>query len=62
MDPINVTAGDFVQLNDSLMVLMASEETVGFFTCVADNGIGTSQSTVQVDLLIEEESGEHGQY
>jgi len=53
IEPINMKAGDFVQLNDSLMVLMASEETVSFFTCVADNGVGTSQSTVQVDLLID---------
>ena len=55
MEPLNVTELEsFEQLdNDSLLVLEAGEGTVGFFTCVADNGVGRCEVTVLV-VLVEE--------
>lgn len=62
MVPVNLTAGSFEQLvNGSLVVVEAREDTVGFFTCVADNGVGTSWATVQVDVVVNvEDIGEGG--
>ena len=55
MEPLNVTEVEsFEQLdNDSLLVLEAGEGTVGFFTCVADNGVGSSKVTVLVEIVSE---------
>ena len=41
--------------NGSLTITEASAETVGLFACVAENGVGISQSLVQVDILATEE-------
>lgn len=52
MEPVNLTTGDFQQLeNNTLRVPVPQEDTVGFFTCMADNDISISRTTVQVDLL-----------
>ena len=52
MAPVNLSEGSFQQLeNGSLLVLEAREESVGFFTCVADNGVGRSKVTVLVDIV-----------
>ena len=57
MEAVNLSAGSFQQLeNGSLQVLEAREDSMGFFTCVADNGVGRCEVTVQVVLIEEQEA------
>ena len=62
MAPVELGEGDYEQLeNGSLLVVEAREDTVGFFTCVADNGLTRSKATVQVDVveIVEEIPGKY---
>ena len=56
--PINMSAIGAVQHpNGSLTIPQANPSTVGFFTCVADNGVNVGESTAQVDILFPESGG-----
>ena len=58
MEPVNLTTDIYQQLpNGTLVVTLAREDTVGLFTCVADNDLGVSQATVEVDVVPAEENG-----
>lgn len=58
--PISALGAEFVQtVNNSLVVFPAVPDTVGYFTCVADNGLKRSTSSAQVDLLFPVESSEY---
>lgn len=46
------SAGVVLHENGSLTISEANLDHIGFFTCVADNGVGIVQSTVQVDILV----------
>ena len=59
MEPVDLTLDSFEQLeNGTLVIVEVDEDTAGFYTCVADNGRGISQITVQVDAIPRSESGE----
>ena len=48
-EPVNFTTGGFQQLdNGSLVIATPSDDTAGFYTCVADNGFGRSEVTVSL--------------
>ena len=52
--PVQLGEGDYEQLeNGSLLVVEAREDTVGFFTCVAENLFGHSEVTVLVEVVEE---------
>ena len=51
MWPVDLTSGSYeVFDNGSLLVMEAGEDTVGLYTCVADNGYGRTEITVAVDI------------
>ena len=47
------SAGVELHGNGSLTITEASLDTVGLFTCVADNGFGLSEFTVLVDVVFD---------
>lgn len=49
---LNLSSASVELQENGSLTITASEETVGIFTCVADNGMGVSQSIVQVDILL----------
>ncbi len=53
--PVDLASGSYEVLgNGSLLVMEARGDTVGFYTCLADNGIGVSKSSVRVEIMTEE--------
>ena len=50
--PVNLTDNSFQLLdNNSLLVSEASQDTVGLYTCIAENGFATSSASAQVDVV-----------
>ncbi len=49
--PVDLASGSYEVLgNGSLLVMEARGDTVGFYTCLADNGYGLAEITVTVTL------------
>jgi hypothetical protein len=50
---INLTFSDNIMLeaNGTLVIKDADFEDTGFYTCVADNGLGVNQVSVTVDII-----------
>ena len=51
--PVNLTSGIMVEGNGTLVITDASLEDAGFYTCVADNGLGINQVSVPVEVIPE---------
>ena len=52
---INLTFSDNIVLeaNGTLVIMEADFEDTGFYTCVADNGLGINQVSVSVEVIPE---------
>ena len=51
---VNLTSGNItIEPNGTLVIMQAGFEDAGFYTCVADNGLGINQVSVPVEVISE---------
>ena len=66
-EPLNITADPRIELerNGTLVITDADVEDSGFYTCVADNGLGINQVSVTVEVvsddldIVQNKTGKH---
>ena len=52
-EPLNLTSSFTIEPNGTLFIFDALLEDAGFYTCMADNGLGINQVSVNVEVIPE---------